>query len=245
MSFFRRSVRHAGKKWESYREQFYFVLHRLPSIELNSIIATEEQLTDAVIDDHICLPPIESSWITDKGVCVQPRHDDVTPLMQITKYISPKIVIEFGTGYGNLTANICRWSRAHVFTVNALPDQISGINTTYSLEKELIGLVYRKYGYQNRVTQIYENTLNLDLSYYFNDPCIDLAVIDACHDEEYVRNDFTKIAPWIRRDGMVLLHDTHPGMHGHLKGSYAACLYLRKHFDIKHIKNTWWAFWTN
>ncbi len=116
--------------------------------------------------------------------------------------------------------------------------------TTYELDREEIGRVYRKFGFTDRVTQIFENTLTLDLSSYFAKPCIDLAIIDACHDTSYVLSDFKKIAPFVTLGGIVLLHDTHPSMRGHLSGSYIACMKLRQQgWNVKHIRGTWWGIW--
>ena len=59
-----------------------------------------------------------------------------------------------------------------------------------------------------------------------------------------VLNDFKKIVPYIRPDGIVLMHDTHPSMRSHLLGSYRACLKLRQEgYSISHILNTWWGLW--
>jgi len=166
-------------------------------------------------------------------------HDDLAALMQIVKAIGPKLVLEVGTGRGATVANICNNSDARVMTVNALPEQISGDVITYTLTKDEIGSVYRAHGFENRVTQIYANTMSIDFAKYFQKPHVDLAIIDACHDEAFVLNDFRKVLRTLAPGATVLLHDTHPSMEGHLAGSYKACVALRrKGFDIKHIRNT-------
>jgi hypothetical protein len=88
--------------------------------------------------------------------------------------------------------------------------------------------------------------MQLDLAPYLAHSSVDLAIVDACHDCEYVINDFLKVVPYIRPGGMVLLHDTHPSLSLHLWGSYRACMVLRQRgFDICHIKDTWWGVWVN
>ncbi|MDW7775557.1 MAG: class I SAM-dependent methyltransferase [Methanosarcinales archaeon] len=211
------------------------ISYQLPVVDLTDIINVNLQCKPQLMDD-ICLPPH----------CGPLTHNDIEPLIKIIRHLNPKIVFEFGTAYGNTVANICNNSNADVITVNALPEQMSGDFITYAISKDKIGYVYRKYGFEKRVNQIYENTLNLNIIKYLSNNIVDIAIIDACHDTDYVINDFTKIVPFINKNGLILLHDTHPSMKDHLIGSYVACMKLRKMgFDIRHINNTWWGFWKN
>ena len=173
------------------------------------------------------------------------KHDDFGALMRIALVRQPNIVLELGTAYGNTVSNICRQCpQVHVYTVNAPPEDISGKLQTYALTREEIGSIYKRYGFSERVTQIYSDTLDMDLSRYFSGPVIDLAIIDACHDPNYVVNDFLKVMPYVRTQGLVLLHDTHPRMLAHLWGSYIGCMELRRRgYDIRHITSTWWGVW--
>jgi hypothetical protein len=187
-----------------------------------------------LITENICLPPLHAFQ----------DHDDITPLFTLVAELSPRIVVEFGTAHGNTAANICKLTNAKIITVNALPEQLSGNWVTFSLPIEEIGRVYREHGFSDRVVQVYENTLNVDLSKYVFPDTVDIGIIDACHDSSYVISDFLKTAPYIRQGGVVLFHDTHPCMRGHLAGSYLACIYLRrKGWNIQHIQNTWWGIW--
>jgi hypothetical protein len=96
------------------------------------------------------------------------------------------------------------------------------------------------------VVQIYCNTLELNLSQYLAGPIVDLAIVDACHDRPCVMHDFATVVPYMKPNGIVLLHDTHPSMAGHLWGSYTACMMLRRRgYDIRHIADTWWGIWVN
>src|SRR5690606_9460312 len=137
------------------------------------------------------------------------------------------LVVELGTAHGNTVANICQINRnCRVVTVNAPIESQTGVITSFRLAREDIGRVYRHYGYQDRVTQIFENTLNLDLKPIIFNELIDLAIVDACHDKEYVINDFMKCVPFMARRGLILLHDTHPSRIQHLESSYLACAEL-------------------
>jgi hypothetical protein len=208
----------------------------LPTLELNSLLSRDVEIEPPVLDD-ICLPPYFGPT----------THDDFIPLMKIARSQQPRVVLELGTAHGNTVANICRQCpNARVYTVNAPAEEQTGTLVTYELRREEIGRVYRDQGFGGRVEQIFKNTLDLDLSEYFRQPIVDLAIIDACHDIDYVINDFIKVRPFISPRGRVLLHDTHPSMEEHLAGSYTACMLLRqKGYDLQHIKNTWWAIWEN
>jgi hypothetical protein len=207
----------------------------LPTITFQELTghSAPQSIVDPLPDD-ICMPPFTAE-----------PHDDFSALMGIIGAWKATSVLELGTAYGNTVANICKlYPQVHVFTVNAPADIQSGKLTTYDLTAEQIGRVYRRHGYSQRVTQIYANTLDLDLSQWFAMPIIDVAIVDACHDTDYVINDFLKVKPYVRVGGVVLLHDTHPSMDSHLLGSYRACVRLRQRgFDIRHLADTWWGVW--
>jgi predicted O-methyltransferase YrrM len=208
-------------------------MYRLPTVSI-SHLATARDFRSEAITDGVGLPPLTVG-----------KHDDFSALMSIVSTLRPRTVVELGTAYGNTTANICRvCADTRVYTVNALPEQIGGRLTTYILSREEIGSVYRRYGFSDQVVQIYCDTMELDLSNHLPGPIVDLAIIDACHDTKYVINDFLKVAPFVRPEGMILLHDTHPCVREHLWGSYIGCMILkRRGYDIFHIANTWWGVW--
>lgn len=210
---------------------------RLPVVELESIVPHAVEIEPPIMKD-ICLPPYHKF----------DDHDDYTPLMKIVKALQPLVVLELGTAHGNATANICRQSpQTKIYTVNAPVEEQTGELTTFDLSVEEIGRVYREYGFSARVVQIFANTLHLDLSQYFTEPVVELAIIDACHDTEYVVNDFHKVKPYVKPGGIVLFHDTFQSMTpSHLDGSYRACLKLRREgYDIRQLEQTWWAVWVN
>jgi predicted O-methyltransferase YrrM len=204
----------------------------LPSVSVDDV-SVDVPVVAPILGD-ICMPPFYG-----------PRHDDYTPLMRIAGTLQPKLIVELGTAYGNSVANLCRQCpEARVVTVNAPVEEQSGETTTFELATHDIGRVYRNYGFAARVTQLFQNTLELDLSAHVALGTVDLAIVDACHDAEFVANDFLKIEPYVRSGGVVLLHDTHPEMSGHLWGSYVACVGLRRRgYDIRHIEETWWGIW--
>ncbi|HEY6563405.1 MAG TPA: class I SAM-dependent methyltransferase [Pirellulaceae bacterium] len=207
----------------------------LPEIELDALVRDDLPLEPPILDD-ICMPPYYGPS----------DHDDFVPLMRIVRFLQPVRVVELGTAHGNTIANICRQSpRSRVLTVNAPLEVQTGLVTTFDLSADDIGRVYRRHGFADRVTQLFQNTLQLDLAPQIPRGSVDLAIIDACHDTAYVLNDFQKVEPYLRPSGIVLFHDTYPSVTpSHLDGSYRACLRLRRQgFDIRHLRNTWWGVW--
>jgi predicted O-methyltransferase YrrM len=218
--------------WREYLRARY----SLPSITLRELGARQDKALPPIMDD-ICMPPYASHGPKD--------HDDYEPLMRIARDLPARIVFEIGTAHGNSVANLCRHSPGcKVYTVNAPVEEQTGRVVTFELTPDEIGRVYRSQGFENRVTQIFANSLHLDLAKYFSGAVIDLGIVDGCHDADFVVNDFLKVQPFIRPGGVILLHDTHPSMIGHLFGSYLGCMELRrKGFDIRHLQDTWWGVW--
>lgn len=216
--------------------RIYRTRYRLPCVGLSTLVSSNVTCDPPILDD-ICLPPY----------AIPHDHDDYGPLIRAAKTWRPRVIVELGTAHGNTTANLCRaCPEAKVITVNARPEQQTGALVTYQLTRDEIGRVYRAHGYAERVVQVYENTLNLDLSQYVGGSVVDLALIDACHDVEFVINDFYKVLPFVSPGGTVLFHDTHPRSVGHLAGSYMACMMLRERgYDIRRITGTWWGIWRN
>lgn len=208
----------------------------LPSTDLSGLgVGLPTETMGPQVMDDICLPPYYGSA----------DHDDYHPLMAIVRARQPRVVLELGTAHGNTVANICaELPETRVYTVNAPAEHQTGVIVTFSLDEDEIGRAYRAHGFGSRVTQILGNTMDVNLGDAVPAGEVDLAIIDACHDTKYVLNDFKKVVPVLSGHAVVLLHDTHPSMESHLRGSYLACMRLRKQgYDIRHLRNTWWGAW--
>lgn len=186
------------------------------------------------IKDDICMPPYHGPE----------ENTDFDVLISLANHIKPNHVFEFGTAAGNTVANLCRYTEATVTTLNAAAANTSGIHRTYDIEENQIGHVYRAHGYDSRVHQIVADSLFVSPEELYPDRVFDLVIIDACHDYEYVLNDFLMIVDRVRSGGWVVFHDCAPGHGGHVRQVWDACSSLRcAGFDIKHVSNSWWGIW--
>lgn len=218
-----------GFIWNQFWGNFHLPERKIPDI------STSFFLLKPTYYDEICLPP----HVGNKEL------NDYPFLFSLIAQVQPKRILELGTAHGSTIANICAVSNAEIYTINALPEQIEGNLITYTLQKNEIGSVYRKYGYSDRVVQIYENTKKINILDWVKPKTIDFVIIDACHDAEFVVNDFLKILPAVSENCVVLFHDTHPDYTRHYLSSYIGCMYLRcLGFDVIHIEDTSWGYWS-
>jgi predicted O-methyltransferase YrrM len=237
----REAIRRKQIQRDRLREDKIVQAYGPPEIDGEAIYGKTYSVEPVVFDD-ICLFPYKRDSDRDTAT-----HDDYGTLMRALDAVKPKTFIELGTAHGNTTANLCkRFPELRVITVDAPKNMLTGNATTFALTETEIGRVYRKHVRTNQVTQLFQNTLHLQLDAELSIGSADVAIVDACHDTEYVINDFYKVKPFVRGNGIVLFHDTHPSMDGHLRGSFVACSQLRRSgFDIRHIRNTWWGIWFN
>jgi predicted O-methyltransferase YrrM len=221
-------------KFRAARLRAMKMLYGLPAVDLPPPVASFEVASP--IMEKICMPPFYYDT----------AHDDFFPLMKLAGALDPAVIVELGTAHGNTSANLAlNCPRARIVTVNAPLELMTGSSTTYSLKREEIGEVFVAAGFAGRITQVFANTLDLDLAPSLAEgEKVDLGIVDACHDEEYVVNDFLKLLPFMSERGVILLHDTDAKMEGHLRGSYMACMKLRKRgHDIRQLRGTWWGVW--
>jgi len=230
-----RFMLNAKRKIQKIIWSFFWKNYQLPQKSIGEIVPNFKSYDPKIIE-HICLPPYkgESNFI------------DYSALISLIKLHEPRKILELGTAHGNTIANICLESNADIFTVNALPEQIEGNLITFTLSNDEIGIVYRKNGVHNRVTQIYENTKNLDILKYLPQRSVDFAFLDACHDSDFVVNDFFKILPSLSDRAIVVFHDTFPSIEHWYLDSYVGCMYLRKlGFNVVHIKGSSLGYWSS
>lgn len=222
------------RNFQNYLWRFFWQNFRLPEVGIQELGIDFKSYSPKYLE-HICLPPYYG----------EKEFDDYSVIMSVIASRRPSLILELGTAHGNTVANICNLCDAQVYTLNALPDQISGNKITFTLDKDEIGIIYREKGYSDRVIQIFENTLNIDFRHYLKKKSVDFVFIDACHDSDFVVNDFLKIRPLLTDSAIVLFHDTNPQIEKHYIDSYVGCMYLRKMgYNVKQLDNTSLGIWS-
>lgn len=158
----------------------------------------------------------------------------------------PSVVLEIGTAAGRTTALMAvNAPRARVYTLNIPPEEIGsgrgGELTTISLEREKIGAYYRERRLDN-ITQFLVNSAVWE-------PCIgaiDVALIDGCHDTEFVYNDTRKILENVKVGSFVLWHDFELKLVDKFQWIRSVCLGVEKLYEngllngsIFHVRDSW------
>lgn len=154
------------------------------------------------------------------------------------------IALEIGTAHGATTALMAENApAATVYTVNIPPDQIAagGVYTTFAPELEQIGRVWRERKLAN-VVQILANTASWEPDF----GPIDVALIDGCHDAEFVYGDTRKVLARCREGSLILWHDFHPGLRRVHPWIASVCHGLERLYregllrgPILHLQDSW------
>ncbi|WP_110954072.1 class I SAM-dependent methyltransferase [Anaerosinus massiliensis] len=174
------------------------------------------------------------------------RIRDAEALAVVMKNVKPKIALEIGTANGMGTVLMAANApETNIFTINIPPEEIlsgaGGNLTTIALEKEKIGIEYKKQNLKN-ITQIYSNTATWEP----NVGNIDVAFIDGCHDTKFVYNDTIKVLRNMKPGGFILWHDFNLELKDKFGWINEVCLAIEKLYKdgylkgrILHLKDSW------
>jgi hypothetical protein len=212
-------------------------------IELNDIRELKKAMgwsKDPVIDD----PEIHGF---DSIVDVNERRiRDAECIGTVVCNANPSVVLEIGTAAGRTTALMAiNAPQAQVYTLNIPPEELfagkGGELTTIVLEREKIGSYYRERGLKN-VTQFLADSAEWE-------PCIgpiDVALVDGCHDTEFVYNDTRKILKTVKPGSFVLWHDFELKLVHKFQWIRSVCLGVEKLYEdgalngnIFHVRDSW------
>jgi predicted O-methyltransferase YrrM len=174
------------------------------------------------------------------------RVRDAECIGTIMRNSNPSICLEIGTAEGHTAALMAvNAPQARVFTVNIPPEEIlagdGGVLTTIALERERIGSYYRQRNLTN-VEQILANTARWepDLGK------IDVALVDGCHDTDFVYNDSRKVLKQMRPGSLLLWHDFNFDLIDKKGWIREVCLGVEKLIgmgfvkgQIFHVRNSW------
>lgn len=156
----------------------------------------------------------------------------------------PGILLEIGTALGQTTALMAVNSPGSiVYTVNIPPEELAdgGVLTTGGVPLDDIGRYYRVAGCNN-VRQIYANTLNWTPEF----GPIDVALVDGCHDADFVFNDTRKILEQSRPGSIVMWHDFNPELAAVYHWIDSVCTGIERLYAegflkgrILHLQDSW------
>ena len=192
-----------------------------------------------LIDEHI----EERGLLTDIN---NRRRIDAEIVSLICRNSRPNTCLEIGTARGISTARIAvNAPRAEVYTVN-IPEEDyeeGGIFRTSKLGRQEIGSFYREKGIEN-ITQIFANTATWEPDI----ANVDFAMIDGCHDKEFVYTDTCKVKKILNKGAFMIWHDFNPELtnrHSWLHSVMTGMewLYADKILsgDLYYIRNSWFA----
>lgn len=177
------------------------------------------------------------------------RLRDAEVLATVVANVQPAAALDIGTSTGHSAAMIAiNAPNGTVYTINIPPeaaDKGEGGNfITHSLDRQVIGSYYRERGLRN-IVQIYADTAKWDPRTV---PPLDLALIDGCHDTNYVVNDTRKALSRLRRGGFVLWHDFSPDHAERYDWIHAVCLGVERLLrsglvrgEIYHVRDSWFG----
>ena len=137
------------------------------------------------------------------------RFEEILFIASIARHLDPRQVLEIGTCEGRTTINIARNcpSLVKLYTLNLPPDDdlnsrwLPQDRFIYEETKARIGANFRNTPYEEKIEQIYANSQ--DYSFARHAP-IDLALIDAGTQSDYVINDSESCWKILRQGGVVI-----------------------------------------
>jgi hypothetical protein len=176
----------------------------------------------------------------------QRRVRDAECIGTIVRNTNPSVCLDIGTAKGHSAALMAvNAPQAQVFTVNIPPEDVhsgeGGVLTTAAFEREEIGSYYRARNFTN-VEQILANTAQWEP----NIGTIDVALVDGCHDMEFVYNDSRKVLANMKPGSFLLWHDFNLQLVERKTWIREVCLGVQKLLEaglifepMFHVRNSW------
>lgn len=131
-----------------------------------------------------------------------PNKTDMLYVCGIAKLLGARQIFEFGTYLGRTTYHLTfAHDDAHVTTLNLPP----GSDPRYG---KYLGVYFRGTDREQRITQIYCDSLKFDTAPYCGK--FDLVFVDGDHSYDAVKNDTTKAFELLRPGGAIIWHDYAP-----------------------------------
>ena len=132
----------------------------------------------------------------------------------IVKCMQPETIFEFGTFDGTTTLQMAVNSphEARIYTLNLPSGEVETVCPIGTSELDLnlpssvqSGIKFRDSPEAAKITQLFGDSAQFDYTPYYGQ--MDLILIDASHEYDYVKNDTEQAMRMLRKDGVILWHD--------------------------------------
>jgi hypothetical protein len=149
--------------------------------------------------------------------------NDLLALCVLVRKSRPAAVFEFGTFTGVATLHMAMNTpqETRITTVD-LPPQTrrlaGGTEWERGIDDNIIGERFRATAFAARITQVYCDTMTLDVAPVAGK--MDFVWVDACHEYDFVKNDSEKAFQMVKVGGVVAWHDYgrgYPGVSNYLR----------------------------
>jgi predicted O-methyltransferase YrrM len=174
------------------------------------------------------------------------RLRDAEAIGTVVRNTNPAVCLEIGTAEGHTAALMAvNAPHAKIFTVNIPPEEIEsgegGVLTTAAFGRDQIGTYYRRRNLTN-VEQILANTAHWEPGI----GTIDVALVDGCHDTDFVFNDSRKILKHMKPGSFLMWHDFNFDLVEKKDWIREVCLGVERLFatglisgPVLHVRNSW------
>jgi predicted O-methyltransferase YrrM len=193
------------------------------------------------------------------------EREDAHYLKWLWASLAPERHFEFGTWEGFGTCLVLKSSQAHVWTINlaageqgvggaqytesrepGIKELLLGVNSVTSDADSSVGWMYRSLGLNDRVTQLFGDSLVFD-HLFMGKEFFDTVFIDGGHQSEVVSSDQVKAIEMLTLGGVVVWHDfsadpdmleKHPSCHGVMSAIERNIELLKSKVDLFWLEGT-------
>jgi SAM-dependent methyltransferase len=138
--------------------------------------------------------------------------EELAAMAFVTQAVGPQNIFEIGTFRGRTALNFALNSASDckIFTMDLSEEErlrMEGFSMADQtiVSKSLTGIDYMNRGVDDKITQLFGNSLTFDFSPYHGQ--IDLVFVDGAHHFDAVRSDTQNALKMIRPGGVILWHD--------------------------------------
>jgi predicted O-methyltransferase YrrM len=219
------------KKFKDFINHVY-LLEPCPQEESKIADVYIEEIFPDIQKKHIVLKDLESKY---GSMTLEEIYD----IALLVRHINPDFVFEFGTFIGVTTLQMALNSNdfAKIYTLNLQSADditkyaIGNSDEERNLPSHQPGGRFKRAGLENKITQLYGDSAQYDFSEYADK--MDLILIDASHEYEYVKSDTINSFKMLKKGGTLVWHDypNAPGVYRYLNE-------LSAKIKIYHLKDT-------